>query len=108
MGNGGIHDPSEQCNRLGDGRDELKALEPDCHIGSAKIAVGDIRSLTIRVEHHGFSSRSMRVYIFRNDAEGLHAYPEDLAGENLPVSLTGVGWTAAASSQIWESSFTRA
>ena len=35
----------------------------------------------------------MRVYIFRNDAEGLHAYTEDLAGENLPVSLTGVGWT---------------
>ena len=25
MGNGGIHDPSEQCNRLGDGHYKLKA-----------------------------------------------------------------------------------
>ena len=35
----------------------------------------------------------MRVYIFRNDAEGLHAYTRDPAGENLPISLTGMGWT---------------
>ena len=34
----------------------------------------------------------MRVYIFRNDDEGLHAYTQDAAGHNLPVSLGGVGW----------------
>ncbi len=34
----------------------------------------------------------MRVYIFRNDAEALHAYTPDVNGEHLPASLTGVEW----------------
>jgi hypothetical protein len=34
----------------------------------------------------------VRVYIFRNDAEALHAYTQDITGQNLPVSLTGVTW----------------
>jgi len=34
----------------------------------------------------------VRVYIFRNDAESLHAYTQDISGQNLPISLTGVAW----------------
>ncbi len=34
----------------------------------------------------------MRVYIFRNDDEDLHAYTQDATGHNLPVSLCGFGW----------------
>lgn len=34
----------------------------------------------------------MRVYIFRNDGEGLYAYTDDPEGKDLPAPISGMAW----------------